>query len=159
MTFKSQIYAEFSDYLNTYYTIDWEIFTLKIICVKNFHVDKFSWFVRSIKFFCVKCFYSCAKFSQLVSCNCKISLTVKFFRSTVSQCCRPNPLPQKKGTVWRTAYTSCVPLEYQLDGFQTITSCGVSTLPEKYSQSASIVAKRCLRYFSPFSILLLLLKQ
>ena len=28
-------------------TIDREIFTLKIICVKNFHVNKFSWF-RSI---------------------------------------------------------------------------------------------------------------
>ena len=32
-------------------TVDWEIFTLKIIRVKNFRVDKFSRFVRSTKFF------------------------------------------------------------------------------------------------------------
>ena len=31
--------------------VDQEIFTLKIIHVKIFRVDKFSWFVRSAKFF------------------------------------------------------------------------------------------------------------
>ena len=32
-------------------SIDWEIFMLKIIHVKNFHGLKFSWFIPSAKFF------------------------------------------------------------------------------------------------------------
>ena len=45
-------------------TIDQEIFTLKIICVKFFCGDKFSWFVRFSKFFCIKCFYSYEHFLE-----------------------------------------------------------------------------------------------
>ena len=37
--------------LQRLYTVDQEIFTLKIICLKNFRVDIFSRFVRSAKFF------------------------------------------------------------------------------------------------------------
>ena len=64
---------------STFYTVDREIFILKIIRVKNFRVDKFSWFRSIFEIFLRKMFYSCVKFSQLVS-------TVKLFyfpRSTV----------------------------------------------------------------------------
>ena len=53
-------------------TVHWEIFTLKIICVKNFRVDKFSRFRSILEIFLRKMFYSRVQFSQLVS-------TVKLF--------------------------------------------------------------------------------
>ena len=53
-------------------TVDWEIFTLKIIRVKNFCVDKFSRFRLILEIFLHTMFYSRVKFLWLVS-------TVKLF--------------------------------------------------------------------------------
>ena len=54
------------------HTVDREIFTLKIIRVKNFRVDKFSRLRPILEIFQLKIFYSRVKFSGLVS-------TVKLF--------------------------------------------------------------------------------
>ena len=58
-------------------TVEREIFTLKIICVKIFCVDKFSRFRSILEH---KMFHSHVKFSRLIGHNRKISqiLTVKF---------------------------------------------------------------------------------
>ena len=48
-------------------TVDRDIFTLKIIRVKNFCVDKFSRFRLILEIFLRKLFYSRVKFSRSVS--------------------------------------------------------------------------------------------
>ena len=63
--------------LGVYDTVDREIFTLKIIRVKNFRVDKFSRFHSILEIFLCKCLIC------TVGLNRKIILTVKFSRSTV----------------------------------------------------------------------------
>ena len=69
------------------YTIDREIFTLKIICAKNFRVDKFLRFGSIIEIFWSKLFHSRVKFSRSVS-TAKLYLTVKISRSTVDHYCK-----------------------------------------------------------------------
>ena len=46
-------------------TVVQEIFTLKIICVKKFRVDKFLRSIQSSKFFLVKCFICMLNFPNL----------------------------------------------------------------------------------------------
>ena len=47
-----QINREFVDSVQQLCTVGWEIFTLKIICTKNFRIVKFSWFRSIHEIFC-----------------------------------------------------------------------------------------------------------
>ena len=47
-----QINREFVDSVQQLCTVDWEIFMLKIICVKNFRIVKFSRFRSIREIFC-----------------------------------------------------------------------------------------------------------
>ena len=62
-----QIFQEIESIPTPRLTVDREIFMLKIIRIKNFRVDKFSWFRSILEIFLRKMFYSRVKFSRLVS--------------------------------------------------------------------------------------------